>query len=92
MSYLKIPLTDELRSKATARAAEAGYDDLGQYFTSLLQAEIDRTDASANLPQHLTFRTEQELLDCLAAGQSSPPQEYDREHWEQKKQKLKSQA
>lgn len=87
MTCLKIHLSDDLRVQAEARAAEAGYGDVEEYVASLVRADTAPYQAAAGVPANLSFQTDQELLNLLRAGQTSPAREFDPAEWERKKQK-----
>lgn len=58
---LTIELSEELRTKAQARAAEAGYASLTDYLASLLEADIGSSEFAARLPERVSVNTREEL-------------------------------
>ena len=81
MTTIHVHLTDELKSKAEHRAAQAGAT-LEQYVQALIQADVDP-------PGHLTFKDEAHLQKLLQEGiDSGPAREISDAEWEQKRDRL----
>jgi hypothetical protein len=59
MSPLNIQLSDDLKSKAQARAVEAGHGSVEAYVEALIRADVGGDDYGA--PEHLTVRDDAEL-------------------------------
>ena len=54
MARLSIQLPDELRTKAEARAAEAGHASVEQYVEALVRADVQGADENYGAPGHLS--------------------------------------
>jgi hypothetical protein len=81
MSTLTIELADDLRARAQARAAQAGYATLAEYLSSLMRADIEASEAVAALPARVTFSTREELESKLAEALDGGSREVDLDEW-----------
>lgn len=76
MANLTLNVSDDLRSKLLARAAENGHANLEQYVQALLESEADAAvaeDEDFGAPAHRSVRTAEELEAKLLEGLASGP-------------------
>jgi hypothetical protein len=72
-SQVTITLDGGRRERLATRAAEAGYEDLGQFIGSLVDRELYEADIDAmDGPLHLTFRSKAELEQLLLQRVTDP--------------------
>lgn len=84
MATLTVQLPDDVKGLAEARAAEAGYADVGQYL-----AELIRGDTAAG-PADLTVDSD-DALEALVLGRlDGPSVEMDEADFRQMRQKLEA--
>ena len=83
MTRISIELTEDLRRKAEARAAEGGHASVEQYIESLVEADAAVTDdEDFGAPEHLTVRSQEDLEAKLREGiESGPEVEMTDEEW-----------
>src|SRR6266516_2064719 len=61
MARLSIHLPDDLRSKAEARAAEAGHPNVEQYVEALVRADVQAVGHDYGAPEHLSVGDDAEV-------------------------------
>jgi hypothetical protein len=71
MATITIP--DELKDRAEARAAEAGYASVDEYVAAVLRADADNR-GTAGAPDHLNVRSREQLVSLVREGLASPAQ------------------
>jgi hypothetical protein len=83
MTRISIELTEDLRRKAEARAAEGGHASVEQYIESLVEADAGATDdEDFGAPEHLTIRSREDLEAKLQEGiESGPKVEMTDDEW-----------
>jgi hypothetical protein len=82
MATLTIELSDDLRSKAQARASKAGYASLADYLSFLVRADLESSREDAALPKRVSVGIRDELEKQLAEGLESPAREVTPAAWE----------
>ena len=87
MPPLNIRLPEELRSKAEARAAEAGHGSVEAYVEALVRADVG--GEVFGTPEHLSVRDDEELealltrrLESTEPGVEATPEFWERLHEE----------
>ncbi|SRR5258706_2179783 len=84
MTRVTIELTEDLRSKAAARAAESGHATIEEYVQDLLRVDAARPAIDATLAARLQPQDRAHLEQMLDKGMNSPATDTTPEEWEQK--------
>ena len=89
MARLSIQLPEDLRSRAEARASEAGHATVEEYVEALLRADLDAEDVDYGSPPHLTVGSDAEpetlllqRLESTEPGIEATPEFWSRVHEE----------
>lgn len=88
MTTLNLNISDDLKLLAQARAEEEGCASLEDYVADLIRADAGEEDYGA--PEHLTFRSEEELEAMLLERleDDSPGIEATPEFWQSLKDRI----
>jgi plasmid stability protein len=81
MARLTLDLTDELRTRLQARAAETGHKSIEEHVAALIRADVDSNDQDYGAPEHLMASNEN-LEAKLNEGLASPASEMSPADWD----------
>lgn len=84
MATLTFEFPDRLRAKAEARAAEAGFTDLAEFFSQILFCEI------VGAPEAQTVRSDADLEALLSSRIDGPWVEVNTADFQQMREKFKA--
>jgi hypothetical protein len=86
MTRLSIPISDDIKAKLEARAAQSGHPSLESYVNALVLEDAQMIDYGA--PDHLRIRSREHLESLVQEGLNSPASEMSASDWDRMRQNL----